>query len=334
MAPSASSRTDTAGSWRWNLLAQRWVLVAPLRAERTHDHREPDQPCPFCPGAEAQTPPEIARVGDPWQVRVFPNRYAALSPVTVVWTDGLPTDPSPYETAAEPGFGHSEVVVLSPDHTRDWSQLSDAAVRAAAQMLCERIVDLGERPHVRAVLGFVNHGRAAGASREHPHAQVMATPMIPPELVAEARSTSGAGCVLCGLDQDDPDLRVLERESVLAVCPFWAEWDDEVLVVPRRHSPTARPREEPLDRGTVAEAGTAVRDILAALARLRGRDLAYNVIWHVGPDGGRSDFHWHVHLRPRRDAHAGFEQGTGLRINSVAPTVSAGHLRNALRRAV
>ena len=38
--------------------------------------------CPFCPGNENKTPPEVLRIpssGAAWQVRVVPNRFAALN---------------------------------------------------------------------------------------------------------------------------------------------------------------------------------------------------------------------------------------------------------------
>ena len=42
--------------------------------------------CPFCPGNESKTPPEVLRfpanASEPWAVRVIPNKFAALNPAT------------------------------------------------------------------------------------------------------------------------------------------------------------------------------------------------------------------------------------------------------------
>ena len=56
------------------------ILYAPERAGRPNAfERTSEEVCPFCPGNESLTPPEIARTGDPWRVRVFPNKYPAVA---------------------------------------------------------------------------------------------------------------------------------------------------------------------------------------------------------------------------------------------------------------
>src|SRR4029078_11466703 len=64
------------------------VIVAPGRADRPDMFSAPPSPpgalpdnCPFCPGHEAMTPPEVSRTGTGapdtpgWRVRVVPNLY-------------------------------------------------------------------------------------------------------------------------------------------------------------------------------------------------------------------------------------------------------------------
>ena len=68
----------------------RWVIIATERSRRPTNF-EPVRPapaasfCPFCPGEEEQTPPEVYAVrseGQPdsegWEVRVVPNKFPAL----------------------------------------------------------------------------------------------------------------------------------------------------------------------------------------------------------------------------------------------------------------
>ena len=76
---------------RQNFLTKEWVIIATERAKRPEDmivHRSANpvasfvETCPFCPGNESKTPPEVLRVPDgngSWQVRVVPNRFAALA---------------------------------------------------------------------------------------------------------------------------------------------------------------------------------------------------------------------------------------------------------------
>ena len=77
---------------RQNFFSKEWVIIATERAKRpeelaTHRVAQPIpafvETCPFCPGNESKTPPEVwrspPRGGDPWAVRVIPNKFAALS---------------------------------------------------------------------------------------------------------------------------------------------------------------------------------------------------------------------------------------------------------------
>ena len=75
----------------------------------------------------------------------------------------------------------------------------------------------------------------------------------------------------------------------------------------------------------VVAVGRAIRD---ALVRLRTHvgDAAYNLVFHTAPHHHEGPFHWHVHIVPRLTSLAGFEQGTGVMINIVAPELAARHL--------
>ena len=76
---------------RQNFATKEWVIIATERAKRPEEmatHRAPRNPvsfnpkCPFCPGNESITPPEVMRIpadGGAWNVRVVPNKFAALS---------------------------------------------------------------------------------------------------------------------------------------------------------------------------------------------------------------------------------------------------------------
>lgn len=75
---------------RQNILTKEWVIIATERAKRPKELARQVTPkpvahhvaaCPFCTGNEDKTPPEILRVpaeNSAWQVRVIPNKFAAL----------------------------------------------------------------------------------------------------------------------------------------------------------------------------------------------------------------------------------------------------------------
>ena len=97
----------------------RWVIVAAERAKRPQDFLSlanasknvGREVCPFCPGQEDKTPPEIlayrpagsAPDGPGWTLRVVPNKYPALQ------IEGE-LDPRPPPSSGEPlrALGHRE----------------------------------------------------------------------------------------------------------------------------------------------------------------------------------------------------------------------------------
>ena len=119
---------------RQNFFTKEWVIIATERAKRPRNwpriawcNRSPEfvESCPFCPGNESKTPPEVLRYpanSDPWAVRVIPNKFAALS------SEPQPTRSLQHLRRRIEGFGCHEVIIDSPDHSRYMGLLSDAHV--------------------------------------------------------------------------------------------------------------------------------------------------------------------------------------------------------------
>ena len=87
-----------------------------------------------------------------------------------------------------------------------------------------------------------------------------------------------------------------------------------MLVVPRPH----RARLHDATEADLASAGRALRTALVQLRRRVG-DVAYNLVIHSAPYRTSGVFHWHIHVLPRIHSVGGFEQGTGVPINIMAP---------------
>jgi UDPglucose--hexose-1-phosphate uridylyltransferase len=179
------------------------ILFAPGRAGRPNAFgRVPGADvCPFCPGNESQTPPEIARRGDPWRVRVFPNKYPAVE-------------------------GH-EVIVDSNRHDASFDSLENAPEVVATWV--DRY-----RAHADAayVSLFKNEGERAGASIDHIHSQLMPLTFVPPrierELAAFARAASCPLCAPAGVILD-------ENEAFTRISPSGSQFAYEQWIVPKRH---------------------------------------------------------------------------------------------------
>jgi UDPglucose--hexose-1-phosphate uridylyltransferase len=193
----------------------------------------------------------------------------------------------------------------------------------------DRMEAHAEQDAVRYTQTIVNHGREAGASIEHPHGQLLGIPFVPDELLAEMEgfAASTEPCLLCTTVAEEEAAGhrvVLADDRVVALCPYWSATPYELLVVPRHHEPHLA-EAAPVDLVAVSR---AVRDVLGALGRLVG-DAAYNLVFHTAPHDSADRFHWHVHVLPRLTSVAGFEAGTGVLINIVAPETAAADLRRA-----
>src|SRR2546428_11531017 len=164
----------------------RWVIIATERARRPSDFvAQPVRPvgteCVFCAGNEHKTPPEIlagrspgSRPNEPgWSYRVVANKFPALR----IEGELEPAGEGLFDRMN--GVGAHEVVIETPEHTASLASLPVAAVADVLVAFRERLRDLKKDPRLEYVLVFKNHGEPAGASLEHPHSQLIATPIIP-----------------------------------------------------------------------------------------------------------------------------------------------------------
>ncbi len=320
---------------RLDPLTGSWVAVSTQRQRRgvLFVPRQPavleqTSPCPFCPGNEEATPPALETYGSEgnWLVRVVSNRYPAFEgdlPFVV-------ENRGPVFTEA-PASGIHEVLVFSPDHHLAWAAFDDQQTDLVMSAIRDRVEEHQSTPGLRYSQVIVNSGREAGASIEHPHGQLLGIPFVPRQLVDEQGSFSrfAGGCLLCTTAEAEERVgyRIVESaEHAVTFAPYWSGTPYELMVVPRTHEAhlhTSRPQD-------LSGVGLAVRSALAALRERLG-DIAYNVVFHAAPYRTSALYHWHVHILPKLTTPAGFELGTGVYINVVAPEQAAEELRTTIR---
>ena len=177
---------------------------------------------------------------------------------------------------------------------------------------------------------IINHGREAGASLAHPHAQILGLPFVPGEILDEERAFArfAGGCVIC--TTIEAELAAGERvvfadDDVVCIAPFWSGAPFELLLMPRRHELHLQDADARQPRGDgPRRSATPSRHLNAALG-----DVAYNLGFHTAPHEHAGEYHWHVHLWPNLVTPAGFERGTGVMINVMPPETGR---RDAARR--
>ena len=289
------------------------MLVSPTRADRPHDVGERAAAartgCPFCPGNEAETPPEVMAVrpgggaadGPGWLVRAFPNKFPALPPEE----------------------GVHEVVVSSPRHLTAFGELSDEEAGRAAAAWGERVSAIAADPRGLWPFLFLNQGAAAGASLQHTHAQLVGLPFPPPRLAARERAFAAAGaCPVCADFAAGDGRIVAEADGLVAFAPRVPPLSGTVRIAPARHRP---------DWGSDTDlpaVGRLVRLLLARIDAAFATEAA-NLWLHQRGPGGTPRYHWHLDAIPRLGTLAGLELGAGVIAAAHAPETVAERLRAA-----
>jgi len=323
---------------RQNFFTKEWVIIATERAKRPEElatHRPvlemPSfvETCPFCPGNESKTPPEVVRFpinGEPWQVRVIPNKFAALS------SEVQPTRSLQHLRRRIDGFGFHEVIVDSPDHAKCMALLSDEQVARILGIYKQRYNVLSLDPRINHITIFKNHGLDAGASLQHPHSQVIATPVIPSQvrhrLFEALRHYDDVGeCMFCHMverEVEDQTRVVLKGEHFVAMEVFAAATPFATHIFPLRHMASFGE----ITELEIADLARVLRTLLAKIyVGLGNPDLNFTVRSGPAEYARARHYHWYVSVIPRLTRVAGFELGSGMFINTVLPEAAAEFLR-------
>lgn len=308
-----------------------YCIIAAKRGKRPSDFKMEkaslgdEAVCPFCPGNEEMTPPSDAvytrqgifsdgpaRVSG-WQLRVFPNVFAAMvpcpAPTTIEWT-------------ALPGQGDHEVIVDSPRHRENPADYEQEHMEKLIMVYKDRYVHYSENRLVKYVSIFKNWGREAGASLSHSHSQLITLPVLPPQIKRELDAISRASrCPFCDIvEQEMKSCRLVsENEDWILIAPFYSQAPYETMILPKRHFANLKEMYE--------KEGKSLATLLKwALGKMRSvlNDPPYNLMIFQLPFG----YHLNIRIQPAVSKIAGFEKGTGIYINSIAPEHAAASFRH------
>ena len=292
--------------------------------------------CPFCPGNEAKTPPEIlayrsngtAPNSAGWTVRVVPNKFPALGIEGDLGRKG--------EGLFDKmnGIGAHEVIIESPEHSSTLGTLPEKRVEDVVWAYRDRVLDLKKDRRFRYTLIFKNHGEAAGASLEHPHTQLIALPIVPKRVQEEVDGSRQyfsikERCIFCDVIRQELDTktRVVEENSdFVTLEPYAPRFPFESWIVPKTHESHF----ENCQTGVYQNLARALKALVARMEKVL-ESPAYNMVIHTSPMFEQSNdyYHWHVEMMPRLTRIAGFEWGTGFYINPTPPEEAAKFLREA-----
>lgn len=365
---------ESTSELRWDPLERHWVLIAKDRSQRPFDflpapRRLVDRastPCPFClviaghgpqtriaerrrvrlavPNADHH--PRVAWTGAEMASRerftedlvlALANRYPVLSIETPTTRRAV----GPY--AMMSGVGAHEVIVETTQHDQALADMPDEQRQQVLLMWRDRAEDLVRDRRIAHVQVFKNEGPRAGASLEHAHSQIVASPVRPSRVERLVENTRAhyldtERCLVCDMldfeTQNDTRHRLVAAEGgFIAWCPYASARPFEVHLAPRRHAA----------RFTLSdEDALQLSKLLGRVLRALGVALAnadLNLVLDLAPSPdqiGRGHhglshlneaWHWRLEVVPRLLPYGGFELGTGTLINPTTPEDAAAHLR-------
>jgi UDPglucose--hexose-1-phosphate uridylyltransferase len=230
------------------------------------------------------------------------------------------------------GIGAHEVILDAPEHGPDLGDLPAEKVEAVLAAYRDRILDLRRDGRFRSILVFKNRGRAAGATLDHAHSQLIALPIVPRTVTDELEGgrkhyEAHERCLFCDIvaqERRDGARVIAENDDAIALAPWAARSPFETWVLPRRH----HSHFEELPRAQLHGVASLLRQTLRRL------DVAlekppYNLMLHTAPlrEPGLPHYHWHFEILPALAQVAGFEWGSGFHINPTPPEEAAAFLR-------
>ncbi len=106
--------------------------------------------------------------------------------------------------------------------------------------------------------------------------------------------------------------------------PFAASFPGETWIVPSRH----RPAFVQVSEDELLRFASTLRTTLRQMGDAFG-DPDFNYVLQSGPSDADPSWHWYLQLIPRLTKLAGFELGSGVHINTMAPEDGAAAMRAA-----
>ncbi len=328
--------SDKKSQLRQDLVSGDWIVIAPGRAKRPHQllnkypkrKVSPKSSCPFEDPQKSGHEKAVLVYGEKdWSLQIIENKYPAFTHKNIC---GVIGKYGPYSVTDT--VGHHEVLITR-DHNRNFSDLSRAQSRQVLEAFRDRYLMLLNDSCISYISMFQNWGPSAGASIYHPHYQLIATPIVPPDVMHSLlgsvkyydENEKCVHCVMIDWERKNKKRIVYENDGAVAFAPFVSKSAFEVRIFPKKHLSYF---ENTLDV-EMDHISDALQNVLKKMKK-NLKDPDYNLFIHTAPVKDKNRYpmyHWHIEVIPRISKYAGFELGTGVDINSVDPDDAAALLR-------
>ncbi|MBI4119235.1 MAG: DUF4921 family protein [Parcubacteria group bacterium] len=324
---------------RQDIVSGDWIVMSPGRAKRPQELikamkgvkrvRTPVRGCPLeNPQKYGNDAPILLyKDGRDWELQIIPNRYPAVSHEKII---AVAAKHGPYPVL--PGVGHHDLVITR-DHDKNFPKLSLVRANLVFRAFRDRYLMLLNDEYLAYVSIFHNWGVGAGASIYHPHYQMIAIPVVPPDIEHSLEGSSNyyaenkkcVHCVMIDWELKEKKRLIYENKRAVAFAPFVSREPFEVRIFPRKHLSYFE--------NTLDEDLWGVVDCLQHVLKKIEKNLHdpdYNFFIHTAPiqlKKAYGHYHWHIEVLPKISVSAGFELGTGVEITVVDPNEAAKILR-------
>jgi UDPglucose--hexose-1-phosphate uridylyltransferase len=317
-------------------IARRWVVITKEPAWGPSDYvpykppyqpQEPKGPCPFCPGQEGMTPPEVFSINPErkgWLVRVIPNKFPFFR-----IEGGFDRRAEGMYDMME-AIGAHEIVVEAPEHDRSLATMEPQQIERILRAYQARVIDLKKDSRLQQILILKNY---PGIFNRHPHSHLLAMPILPREIDDEIWGTLDyykrkERCIYCDIIKEEISMKtrvVLETLHFLVFSPFASRYPFETWIIPKVHSPDFHT----VTKEMMSDLSAAIQSLFTCFYKLLA-DPPYSLAFHTSPLQSRfhrDEYHWHIEVRLRIGLREGFEWATGFFVNPTPPENAAAYLR-------
>ena len=339
--------SSSAPEYRTDVLTGLVSLIAPARSARpSARHPEPTiarTDDPFAEGSEAETPNETFAVRKPgtapntpgWDLRVVPNRFPAVVPVSASKSDANNSIPASDLFPSEAAFGAHEVVIECPDSRSRVADLSPAEITQVFFAWRQRIQHLTKSGKYQSLAVFRNEGFSAGASLAHCHSQIIAAQTLTPldeqrhQRAFEHQQTNGRELLmdLAEAERTGQQRIIAETPDFLVLCPFASRAPWHVRFIPLLTGPASF--SDASDQ-CLSELALTLKQTIQALEFSLGGTFSFNLILPHPRLDQPPQYRWMLELLPRIGRHAGWEYLSSVEIVTVAPEYAAAMLRELM----
>ncbi|KAL9025998.1 MAG: hypothetical protein Q9196_005274 [Gyalolechia fulgens] len=279
-----------------------WTVVPPY-----------DPSCYLCPGnkrAAGEVNPDYVNTF------VFVNDYSAVKEEQANYEppdrDGITFASSHNLTLADlPPRDIIPIINTWTDlYTAHLSPSSPLAKTASATALPPSSHNTGAthpRTQYRYMQIFENKGAAMGCSNPHPHGQIWTTSSLPEEPAIELEQLKSyhrerGGCHMlkdyAQLESDQQERTIFENAAFIAICPWWATWPFETMIVSRQH----RRALTDFSAEEVSLLAEIMAEVTTRYDNLFETQFPYSMGVHQAPlEGSEEEIecsHFHIHFYP------------------------------------